>query len=114
MKINNRNVALDLVRVIACLLVMVQHSSEFYYIGDQGALVLDSSVYSIRWLNSLSRTCIPLFVMLSGYFLLPMKGGTGAFFKKRFSRIIGPFLFWCVVFAFYFIFFIGVIPWQIS
>lgn len=107
MKINNRNVALDLVRVIACLLVMVQHSSEFYYIGDQGALVLDSSVYSIRWLNSLSRTCIPLFVMLSGYFLLPMKGGTGAFFKKRFSRIIGPFLFWCVVFAFYFIFYRG-------
>lgn len=50
MKINNRNVALDLVRVIACLLVMVQHSNEFYYIGDQGALVLDSSVYSIGWL----------------------------------------------------------------
>ncbi|KGF34998.1 acyltransferase [Hoylesella buccalis] len=107
MKINNRNVALDLVRVIACLLVMVQHSSEFYYIGDQGALVLDSSVYSIGWLNSLSRTCVPLFVMLSGYFLLPMKGGTGAFFKKRFSRIIGPFLFWCVAFAFYFIFYRG-------
>lgn len=36
-----------------------------------------------------------------------MKGGTGAFFKKRFSRIIGPFLFWCVVFAFYFIFYRG-------
>lgn len=113
MKINNRNVALDLVRVIACLLVMVQHSSEFYYIGDQGALVLDSSVYSIGWLNSLSRTCVPLFVMLSGYFLLPMKGEPERFSKNASPESLDRF---CsgVLSLRSILYFIGVIPWQIS
>lgn len=31
--IKNRNYSLDLLRVIACYLVIQQHASEFYYIG---------------------------------------------------------------------------------
>lgn len=72
MKINNRNVALDLVRVIACLLVMVQHSSEFYYIGDQGSLkslkaylnylgVLEFGMIGFSFSKSSSHTINPIY-----------------------------------------------------
>jgi surface polysaccharide O-acyltransferase-like enzyme len=53
--------------------------------------------WSVNLYDSFARPCVPLFVMLSGALLLqpskvdePLK----TFFKKRFSRIALPFLFW--------------------
>lgn len=34
-----RNLPLDLLRVLACLLVVWQHTTEFYYIGDDGVFL---------------------------------------------------------------------------
>ena len=102
-----RNFALDLLRVLACLLVIWQHASEYYYIGENVTIVHADSTYTIGFLTSFDRICVPLFVMISGYFLLPMKVPTGTFFKKRFTRILYPFLFWCVAFAVYYVFYRG-------
>lgn len=101
-----RNVALDLLRVIAIFLVLWQHSSEYYYIGNNLSLITENA-YTLGFFNSLSRICVPLFVMISGYFLLPMKTGTGAFFRKRFARILWPWIFFCVVYAVYYMFYRG-------
>jgi len=38
--------------------------------------------------------------MISGVFLFPVRN-EGAFFRKRFSRVLVPFVVWCVIYAFY-------------
>lgn len=95
-----RNLSLDILRVIAIVLVLWQHSSECYYIGPNVSLV-KKAVPVVGVFNSYSRACIALFVMISGYLLLPMKQTTGQFFRRRFTRVLFPWLFWCVMFAVY-------------
>lgn len=44
------------------------------------------------------RPCVPLFVMITGALLLPVRGSSGAFYKKRISRVFFPFLIWSVLY----------------
>lgn len=53
-------------------------------------------------MNSVARICVPLFVMISGYLLLPVSTSTATFFRRRFTRILFPWVFWCVAYAVYF------------
>lgn len=96
--------ALDLLRVIACYLVIQQHASEFYYIGENGAVVTGDNTFWIGIITSICRISVPLFVMISGYFLLPMSDSTSTFFRKRFTRVLYPFLIWAALYAVYFVF----------
>ncbi len=98
----DRNLSLDLLRIIACYLVIQQHTSEFYYIGDELSVVTGSNTFWIGIITSLCRTSVPLFVMLSGFLLLPMQGDIATFFRRRFTRIVYPFIVWCVIYAGYF------------
>lgn len=101
-----RNMAIDLLRVIAIFLVLWQHASEYYYIGPNLSVIYENCD-ALAWLNSASRTCVPLFVMISGYFLLPVKDSTRSFFKRRFTRILFPWIVWCVCYAVYYVFYRG-------
>lgn len=47
-----RDVALDLVRVAAIFLVLLQHASEYYYIGPNLS-VIHENCGLLAWLNSL-------------------------------------------------------------
>lgn len=94
-----RHIGLDLLRVLATYMVMQIHTGEFYYIGDGGAVLNTPNAHWVGWLNSLFRTCVPLFVMISGYFLFPIRS-TREFFRKRFTRVLLPFVVWCIVYAF--------------
>ncbi|GAA4339024.1 acyltransferase [Mucilaginibacter gynuensis] len=95
-----RNYGLDVLRVIACYMVIQVHSGEFYYIGPEAAVLNTADAVWVGWLNSLCRICVPLFVMISGFFLFPVND-VNTFFKKRFSRVAIPFAIWCVLYAFY-------------
>lgn len=95
-----RNLSLDILRVIAIFLVIWQHSSEFYYITPTLHIAKEAAPV-VGIINSYARICIGLFVMISGYLLLPMKQTTGQFFRRRFTRVLFPWLFWCVVYAVY-------------
>ncbi|MDX6190824.1 acyltransferase family protein [Flavobacterium sp. Fl-318] len=44
--------------------------------------------------DSIVRFCVPIFLMLTGALMLNKKYELGDFLKKKFSRIILPFLFW--------------------
>lgn len=99
-----RNYALDLLRVLACYLVIQQHASEFYYIGEGGTVVTGENTFWIGIITSICRISVPLFVMISGYLLLPMRDTIPVFFRKRFTRVLYPFLVWCVIYAIYFVF----------
>ena len=96
-----RNVALDLIRVVAIVLVLWQHASEYYYIGDNLSII-HANIPLLTWMNSVARICVPLFVMISGYLLLPVSTSTTTFFRHRFTRILFPWVFWCVAYAVYF------------
>ena len=94
-KLQSRNHGLDLLRVLACYMVLQVHAGEFYYIADGGLVAAGGEPVWACWLNSLCRTAVPLFVMLSGFFLLPVRERTRDFFARRFVRVVVPFLVWC-------------------
>ena len=96
-----RNYGLDILRVLACYLVIQVHTGEFYYIGDGGTVLQGNSPFWVGILNSICRVSVPLFVMISGYLLLPLREEMGTFFKKRFIRVAIPFVVWCVLYAIY-------------
>ena len=96
-----RHLGLDLLRVFAIYMVVQIHTGEFYYIGPGGSVLNTPASHWVGWLNSLFRACVPLFVTISGFFLFPV-GEEGKFFRKRFSRVLVPFVVWCVVYAFYY------------
>lgn len=99
---NKREFALDLLRVLACFLVIWQHVTEGYYINPDMTVPQHDGMPLIGWMNSMTPIEVPLFVMISGYFLLPLKMDVAAFFKRRFTRILIPFVVWCVIYAAYF------------
>ena len=100
--VSRRLFPLDLLRVLACFLVLWQHSIEPYYINPDFTLSINEDTPVLGWINSLTPIEVPLFVMISGYLLLPVRMETGSFFRRRFLRILLPFVCWSIVYATYF------------
>jgi surface polysaccharide O-acyltransferase-like enzyme len=98
---HRRHRGFDLLRVIAIYMVMQIHTGEFEYIATDGTVLHTAGSWAVGWTNSLFRACVPLFVMITGFFLFPIEDES-KFFRKRFTRVLIPFVVWCVVYAFYF------------
>jgi surface polysaccharide O-acyltransferase-like enzyme len=99
--VHTRHRGFDLLRVIAIYMVMQIHTGEFEYIGNAGAVLHTAGSWAVGWTNSLFRVCVPLFVMITGFFLFPIENER-KFFRKRFTRVLIPFVIWCAVYAFYY------------
>ena len=61
--------------------------------------MIDEHTSAIAFIVSLCRAGVPLFVIISGYLLLPMQVPVKQFFFRRFSRVLIPFVFWSIVYA---------------
>ena len=95
-----REVWLDFLRVTACFLVMVVHSTEPFYLGGDGTLVItETDAFWVSLFEGLARCCVPLFVIASSYLQFPIHYSTGEFFRRRAVRILVPMLVWTVVYA---------------
>ena len=95
-----REIWLDWLRVIACFLVMLTHSTEPFYLGGEGSLILTHS--DAVWaavMDVFSRAAVVLFVIASSYLQFPLHYDTGTFFRKRALRILPPFLVWTLCYA---------------
>ena len=95
-----REIWLDWLRVTACFLVMLTHSTEPFYLGGEGSLILTHS--DAVWasvMDVLSRAAVVLFVIASSYLQFPLHYSTKEFFRKRAWRILPPFLVWTLVYA---------------
>lgn len=91
---------IDWMRVAACLMVMVVHSTEPFYLGGEGSLILtESDAYWSSFFDSFVRACVPLFVVASSYLQFPLHYSTGEFFRRRAVRILIPFICWSIVYA---------------
>lgn len=86
-------------RVTATFLVILIHSSTGY-LNVFHAQEFDWNYANV--LNSFSRFCVPLFVLISGALLLPKKEDSFVFYRKRMSRIVWPFIFWLLVYLVYY------------
>ena len=94
---------LDYVRVIACFLVMLVHACECYYIFSETETMLadESSRLWVSIYDGFSRMSVPLFMIVSAFLLAPVKEGTDtfAFYRRRFTRILPPFILFMVLYA---------------
>ena len=95
-----REIWLDWLRLVACLLVMLTHSTEPFYLGGEGSLILThtDAVWSAI-MDVLSRAAVVLFVIASSYLQIPLRYSTKEFFRRRAARILPPFIIWTIVYA---------------
>ena len=95
-----RVIWLDWMRVAACLMVIVVHATEPFYLGGDGSLILTrTDAFWASFFDSLVRACVPLFVIASSYLQFPLHYSSEEFFRRRAVRILVPFVLWTVVYA---------------
>ena len=91
---------IDWMRVAACLMVMVVHSTEPFYLGGEGSLILtEGDAWWASFFDTFVRACVPLFVVASSYLQFPLHYSTGEFLRRRALRVLVPFLCWTIVYA---------------
>lgn len=79
----------DLLRVLACFLVVLTHSVMPSVDGSDGLYVFG--------LSFVSSPSSELFLAISGALLLPTKVSMSDFYKRRFTKLIPPLIFWSIV-----------------
>ena len=100
MPTQQREVWLDFLRVTACFMVMVIHSTEPFYLGGEGAQILTATdAFWVAVFEGLCRCCVPLFLIASSYLQFPLHYSAGEFFRRRAVRILIPMALWTVVYA---------------
>lgn len=97
---------IDCARWVAMFLVVVCHACDPFNCSTEST----SNPEFLRWgafWGSLLRPCVPLFVMITGALLLPVREPSlGGFYRKRIPRVLIPFLIWSVIYSFF--------PWMAS
>lgn len=87
----SRNPGYDIVRTVATVLIIVTHSTSILGFDNSG-IFLSNLVYSKTTFFGLG-----LFTMLSGALQVKGRYSVSEFYKKRFVRILVPFIFWATI-----------------
>ena len=100
LKTENRVVWVDWLRVAACFMVILVHSTEPFYLGGEGSQILtEMDAYWASFFDSVARACVPLFIVASSYLQFPLHYSSGEFLRRRVVRVLVPFLLWSAVYA---------------
>ena len=120
----------DWLRAVACFLVMLVHAAENFYgvvtekaiesipggaeklagfatntggmAGDKAVLLNEANRFWVAFYDGgVARTCVPLFMVMSAFLLVPMKADVsmGQFYKRRFLRILPPMIIFMLLYA---------------
>lgn len=92
--------AIDAMRAIAILAVVMIHTSSRAL--ESVHFDLNGNLFAL-FLNQFSRFTVPLFFLISGFVLelnYDEKAGFWEYLKKRFNRILIPYLFWGSIYYF--------------
>lgn len=103
-QINNRDVYIDAIRVFAiCMVIMLHCVCDFYTDMYNSEKI---SWWIIGYVNEISRTGVPLFFMISGFLLISSSSSNNVtqFYKKRFKKILVPFILYDISYYFYYVF----------
>ncbi len=89
---------LDVVRTVAMLMVIGVHCIDPFYISPTLGAIPEYKFWASVY-GSLFRPSVPIFVMMTGLLLLPVREQSlGVFYKKRIFRVLFPFLIWSVLY----------------
>ena len=94
-----RIVRIDTVRLVAFLMLVCCHCGDSFNFCPFPTPQLEQiKLWGAVW-GSAVRPCVPLFVMMTGALLLPVRQAAVPFCKKRIGRVLWPFLIWSAVYA---------------
>jgi len=82
-------------RALATILVIMLHICADYMLDYKKN---DWQWESVNAISSITRMCIGLFLMITGALLVAKTTNLKTFLKRRFSRLLLPFLFWSIVY----------------
>ena len=94
-KHNERVVWLDLLRFAGILMVIAAHSVDIYNATPQENS--DNSFWG-AFIGSMMRPCVPLFAMMTGLLLLPVRESASQFYRRRIPRVLFPMLIWSAIY----------------
>lgn len=94
---SSRFVWLDVLRLIAILMVIACHCTDPFNASPEARADLEINFLGSAY-GSLVRACVPLFVMMTGFLLLPVRQEASDFYRKRIPRVFFPFLLWSALF----------------
>lgn len=91
----NRLLYVDILNILACIAVVALHQNKVVHYFEAN--------HSSEWSASLIVEClffwaVPVFLMITGTTLMQYREryDTKTFFKKRFIKIVIPFIFWAI------------------
>lgn len=93
----NYNLSADIIRVLAIIGVVVIHTANAVY--GRPDYFGGISWWIAIILNSVSRASIPLFIMVSGYFILGKNETFKQTLKRTLNRLIIPLIFWFLLYT---------------
>ena len=90
-----RIIWLDVLRLVALLMVIAGHSVDMYNATPQ-----DDPMNGFRgaFIGSLMRPSVPLFAMMTGLLLLPVRESAGDFYRRRIPRVLVPMVIWSAIY----------------
>ena len=91
---SNRLVWVDFLRLVAMLMVIAAHCTDMYNAAPQEDPL---GGFWGSFIGSFMRPSVPLFAMMTGLLLLPVKGSATEFYRKRIPRVIIPMVVWSVI-----------------
>ncbi|MFI3299271.1 MAG: acyltransferase family protein [Rikenellaceae bacterium] len=98
--LKKRNAWIDLIKVIAIFMMIAVHCTDNVTPAER------SEAWYNLWgsfYGSFMRPAIPLFVMVTGVLLLPIKEDISRFYSRRIMRVVVPFIIWSVIY--------NIFPW---
>lgn len=96
---------LDVARFLAMFFVCISHAGDTFNFNPPAASAGEYHFWGAVW-GCLARFCVPTFVMITGFLLLPVKGEAVPFYRKRIGRVLFPFLLWSVLY--------NLLPWFVG
>lgn len=98
-----RNGSLDSLRILACLSVILLHSAAGYIYKFKQIPLEEWQIANL--IDSITRWCVPVFVLMSGALNINSKNVWGSgFIRKRLTKIVPILIFWVAIY----IYFLGV------
>lgn len=82
----------DFLRAFAIIAVIICHVDFFF-----GPLTTPTKIIAQMTFHDIGRIGVPIFLMISGALLLNRDYDLSDFLKRRFARIIYPFIFWIIL-----------------
>lgn len=106
MMVKNRIFYYDFLRAFAIIAVVMCHMGSFF-----GSFDTTPKLIFYNTFHGIGLMGVPIFLMLTGALLLNKKYDLGYFFKKRFLRIVPPFIFWLILIMLFGFF---ILKWDIN